>query len=131
MYFSAGNNWASSDQSAFGLVVMAMIYAVGHVSGAHFNPAVTLAFAASRHFPMRQIMPYVLAQCLGGIVAGFFLLMSLEPGRLSYPAPPGVKKRTAEHCLGQRHTRSTPGRCGSYRRKTDGWIQTKGAPMRP
>ena len=38
---------------SFGLVIMAMIYAVGHISGAHFNPAVTFAFALSRHFPGR------------------------------------------------------------------------------
>ena len=39
----------------FGLVIMVMIYAVGHISGAHFNPAVTFAFAISRHFPWRQV----------------------------------------------------------------------------
>lgn len=66
--------------AAFGLIVMAMIYAVGHVSGAHFNPAVTLAFASSRHFPASQILPYIVAQCLGAIVAALVLLVTLEPG---------------------------------------------------
>ena len=43
---------------AFGLVIMAMIYAVGHVSGAHFNPAVTFAFALTRHFPWPRVVAY-------------------------------------------------------------------------
>lgn len=53
----------------FGLIVMAMIAALGHISGAHFNPAVTLAFALARHFPWREVPVYALAQC-GGAVAG-------------------------------------------------------------
>jgi len=53
----------------FGLVVAAMIYAVGHISGAHFNPAVTLAFALARHFPKREVLSYWSAQFLGGLLA--------------------------------------------------------------
>src|SRR5271154_4411467 len=57
----------------FGLVVMAMIYAVGDISGAHLNPAVTSAFWLSGRFPIQQVLPYVLAQCLGAIAASLIL----------------------------------------------------------
>lgn len=57
----------------FGLIVMAMIYATGHISGAHINPAVTLAFAATRHFPLRVAPAYVAAQVTGGILASLTL----------------------------------------------------------
>ena len=53
----------------FGLIVMVMIYAFGHVSGAHLNPAVTLAFAAGRHFPWPRVPLYWAAQIGGGITA--------------------------------------------------------------
>ncbi len=53
----------------FGLVVLAMIYTVGDVSGAHLNPAVTLAFWAARRFPGQQVLPYVLAQLAGALLA--------------------------------------------------------------
>ena len=53
----------------FGLVVGAMIYATGHVSGAHFNPAVTLGFASTDRFPWKQVPAYVLAQCAAALVA--------------------------------------------------------------
>lgn len=53
----------------FGLVVMAMIYAVGDVSGAHLNPAVTIGFWAARRFPGKQVVPYVAFQMLGGLAA--------------------------------------------------------------
>lgn len=53
----------------FGLVVMAMIYSVGHISGAHFNPAVTLAFAVARHFPYRHVAFYMGFQLLGAFLA--------------------------------------------------------------
>ncbi len=69
----------------FGAAVATMIYTVGHISGAHFNPAVTLAFALARHFPARQVLPYGLAQCLGGLAA-MSLLYVLMPAGASYGA---------------------------------------------
>ncbi|MDQ3693779.1 MAG: MIP family channel protein [Chloroflexota bacterium] len=57
----------------FGLVIMVMIYATGHISGAHFNPAVTLAFAIGRHFPWPLVPQYWAAQLAGGLVASLIL----------------------------------------------------------
>lgn len=51
----------------FGLVIMVMIYATGHISGAHFNPAVTVAFAIVRHFPLRLVLPYITGQAAGAV----------------------------------------------------------------
>jgi aquaporin NIP len=62
---------------SFGLVIAAMIYALGHISGAHLNPAVSLAFALSRHFPWRLVGAYWTAQCFGAIVAALLLRASL------------------------------------------------------
>ncbi|KAE8697465.1 Aquaporin NIP2-2 [Hibiscus syriacus] len=56
-----------------------MIYAVGHVSGAHMNPAVTIAFAAVRHFPWKQVPVYGAAQLTGAISASFTLRVLLHP----------------------------------------------------
>ena len=61
----------------FGLVIMAMIYAVGHISGAHFNPAVSFAFAISRHFPWPRVVGYWTAQLLGALTAAAILRGSL------------------------------------------------------
>jgi aquaporin NIP len=61
----------------FGLVIMVMIYAVGHVSGAHFNGAVTFAFALTRHFPWPRAVGYWTAQLLGAIAAAALLRASL------------------------------------------------------
>ena len=55
---------------AFGLVVACMIYAVGHVSGGHFNPAVTIGLAVSKRFDWKDVLPYVGAQVVGGLLAG-------------------------------------------------------------
>ena len=57
----------------FGLIIMVMIYATGHISGAHFNPAVTLAFAVGRHFPWQLVPRYWAAQILGGVTASLIL----------------------------------------------------------
>ena len=62
---------------SFGLVIMVMIYAVGHISGAHFNPAVSFAFALSRHFPWPRLLGYSVAQVLGAICAAAILRGSL------------------------------------------------------
>ena len=61
----------------FGLVIMAMIYAIGHVSGAHFNPAVTFAFALTRHFPWPRAGFYWIAQLVGALAAAAILRGSL------------------------------------------------------
>jgi aquaporin NIP len=63
---------------AFGLVIMVMVYATGHLSGAHINPAVTAAFTLTRHFPPREAVGYVAAQIFGA-VAGAALLLAVWP----------------------------------------------------
>ncbi|MDJ0747171.1 MAG: MIP/aquaporin family protein [Xenococcaceae cyanobacterium MO_167.B27] len=61
----------------FGAVVAAMIYATGHISGAHFNPAVTLGFWSSGFLPRYKVLPYILGQLGGAIAASFLLLITL------------------------------------------------------
>jgi len=61
----------------FGLVIMAMIYGVGHISGAHFNPAVSLGFAFTRHFPWARVALYCVAQLSGALLAAALLRASL------------------------------------------------------
>jgi aquaporin NIP len=58
----------------FGLIIMAMVYATGHLSGAHLNPAVTLAFALTRHLPRREALAYIGAQLIGALAAAALLL---------------------------------------------------------
>ena len=57
----------------FGLIVMSMIYALGDKSGAHLNPAVTLSFAVNKSFPVKEIVPYLVSQFTGAIVASLLL----------------------------------------------------------
>ena len=58
---------------AFGLTVLTMAYAVGHVSGGHFNPAVTVGLWAGGRFPAQDVVPYIVAQVVGAIIASFTL----------------------------------------------------------
>ncbi len=68
---------------AFGLTVLTMAYAVGHVSGAHFNPAVTVGLWVGGRFPIRDVVPYILAQVLGGI-AGAGILYVVATGQAGF-----------------------------------------------
>ena len=60
---------------AFGLTVLTMAYAVGPISGGHFNPAVTLGLWAGKRFPQNEIVPYIIAQVVGGLAAGGVLYL--------------------------------------------------------
>src|SRR5439155_15659891 len=73
----------------FGLAIMVMVYATGHLSGAHINPAVTVAFALTRHFPRREAVTYVAAQLAGGAAGGLVLLAAWpeRPANLGATAP--------------------------------------------
>ena len=80
---------------SFGLVIMVMIYAVGHVSGAHFNPAVTLAFALTRHFPWPRLVGYWAAQVLGALVAAAILRGSLgDVAHVGATLPSGSQRQS-------------------------------------
>lgn len=63
---------------AFGLTVLTMAYAIGHISGCHLNPAVSIGLWAGGRFPANKLLPYIIAQVLGGVVAGgiLFLIVS-------------------------------------------------------
>jgi aquaporin NIP len=74
----------------FGLVIMVMVYATGHLSGAHINPAVTLAFTLTRHFPARDAAAYICAQ-LAGATAGAVVLLAVWPDK---PAKLGATQPT-------------------------------------
>jgi aquaporin Z len=67
---------------AFGLTVLTMAYAIGHISGCHLNPAVSIGLWAAGRFPAKKLLPYIVAQVLGGIVAGgvLFLIASGKAG---------------------------------------------------
>jgi aquaporin Z len=65
---------------AFGLTVLTGAYAFGHISGGHFNPAVSLGLWAGGRFPAKDLLPYIVAQVLGGVAAGFILLQIAKGG---------------------------------------------------
>ena len=67
---------------AFGLTVLTMAYAIGHISGCHLNPAVSIGLWAGGRFPANKLAPYIVAQVLGGIVAGavLYVIASGAPG---------------------------------------------------
>ncbi|GER48787.1 NOD26-like intrinsic protein 4 [Striga asiatica] len=69
---------------SWGLTVMIMVYSVGHISGAHFNPAVTITFAIFRHFPYKQVPLYILAQLIGSILASGTLYVLLDVPKEAY-----------------------------------------------
>lgn len=77
--YSAGQLGPVGIALAFAFVVTAMIYAIGHLSGAHINPAVTLGFWAVRRLPTAEVFPYIIAQCGGAVAAALVLRGALGP----------------------------------------------------
>lgn len=74
---------------AFGLTVLSGAYAVGHISGGHFNPAVTLGLVAGGRFPATQALGYIIAQVAGGLLAGY-LLFVIASGQADFAITPGA-----------------------------------------
>ena len=73
---------------AFGLTVLTMAYAIGHISGCHLNPAVSIGLWAGRRFPGNQLLPYIIAQVIGGLVAGGVLFI-IASGKAGFDASAG------------------------------------------
>ncbi|KAJ6890984.1 hypothetical protein NC651_024482 [Populus alba x Populus x berolinensis] len=84
----------------WGLIVMVMVYSVGHISGAHFNPAVTVTFAIFRHFPYKQVPLYIVAQLLGSLLAsGTLSLLFSVPDEAYFgtiPVGPDIRSFVTE-----------------------------------
>jgi aquaporin Z len=86
----------------FGLIVLAMIYTVGDISGAHLNPAVSLGFLAARRFPLRQVLPYVASQCSGALAASGVLRILFPQNEMlgtTIPAGPAIQSFILELIL--------------------------------
>jgi aquaporin Z len=73
---------------AFGLTVLTMAYAIGHISGCHLNPAVSIGLWAGGRFPANQLVPYIIAQVLGAIVAGG-VLYTIASGKAGFDVAKG------------------------------------------
>jgi aquaporin Z len=73
---------------AFGLTVLTMAYAIGHISGCHLNPAVSIGLWAGGRFSAKQLVPYIVAQVLGGLVAGAVLFV-IASGKAGFDASSG------------------------------------------
>src|SRR6266852_5441173 len=67
---------------AFGLTVLTMAYAIGHISGCHLNPAVSIGLTVAGRFPVRDLAPYIIAQVIGGVLGAYVLsvIASGAPG---------------------------------------------------
>jgi len=86
---------------AFGLTVLTMAYAIGHVSGCHLNPAVTVGLAAARRFPMGEVVPYIIAQVVGGII-GAGVLYLIASGKAGFDLAGGLASNGyADHSPGK------------------------------
>lgn len=72
---------------AFGLTVLTMAYSIGHISGCHLNPAVTIGLWAGKRFPVKEILPYVLAQLVGAIIAAG-VIYAIASGKAGFALAP-------------------------------------------
>ncbi|NQU47101.1 MAG: aquaporin Z [Planctomycetes bacterium] len=73
---------------AFGLTVLTMAFAIGHISGCHLNPAVSVGLWASGRFPAKELLPYIIAQVLGGVVGGGVLYL-IASGKADFDVAAG------------------------------------------
>jgi aquaporin Z len=86
---------------AFGLTVLTMAYAIGHVSGCHLNPAVSIGLAVARRFPAGELLPYILTQ-VAGAVAGAFVLSLIAGGQAGFSTDGGFASNGyGEHSPGR------------------------------
>ncbi len=86
---------------AFGLTVLTMAYAIGHISGCHLNPAVTVGLIVGKRFPAKEALPYIIAQVAGGI-AGAGVLFVIASGKAGFSTAGGFASNGfAEHSPGQ------------------------------
>ncbi|MES2512874.1 MAG: aquaporin [Bacteroidota bacterium] len=86
----------------FGLIVAAMIYTIGDISGAHLNPAVTIAFWTAKRFPAKEIVPYILSQTIGAFIASFTLKFLFPANQMlgsTMPAGPPMQSFVLELIL--------------------------------
>ena len=84
---------------AFGLTVVTGAYALGHISGGHFNPAVSFGLWAGGRFPARDLLPYIIAQVLGGLFAGF-ILWQIARGTATFTIDPNAAGAFASNGYG-------------------------------
>lgn len=85
---------------AFGLTVLTMAYAIGHISGCHLNPAVTVGLATGRRFPWSEVVPYIIAQVIGGLI-GAGILYVIASGKAGFSTEGGFASNGyAEHSPG-------------------------------
>lgn len=86
---------------AFGLTVVTMAYAIGHISGCHLNPAVSVGLWAGGRFPAKELLPYIVSQVLGGLAAGAVLYL-IASGKAGFDVSAGFAANGyAEHSPGQ------------------------------
>jgi aquaporin Z len=85
---------------AFGLTVLTMAYAIGHVSGCHLNPAVSFGLAVAKRFPMREVLPYAAAQVVGAVLASVVLVF-IASGQAGFDVSAGLASNGyADHSPG-------------------------------
>lgn len=84
---------------AFGLTVLTMAYAIGHISGCHLNPAVTVGLAVGRRFPWSEVVPYIIAQVIGGAI-GAGVLYLIASGKTGFVAGGFASNGYGEHSPG-------------------------------
>ncbi|WP_392563263.1 aquaporin Z [Orbus wheelerorum] len=86
---------------AFGLTVLTMAYAIGHISGCHLNPAVTIGLSVGKRFPRKEVIPYIIAQVIGGIIAAAILYF-IASGKAGFSLFDGFAANgVAEHSPGK------------------------------